>query len=155
LTPGVEPVAELAPADLPGLPADARVVLGVGPLERHKGFREAVWAFDIVAHVHPAPHLVLVGTGPDRARVADFARAIRIDRPLHLVGRVAALGRWLARAEVVWVPSLREGGHGAALEAMAAGKPVVASRLPGLAELLGDAGLLATPADKADLARQT
>jgi glycosyltransferase involved in cell wall biosynthesis len=57
---------------------------------------------------------------------------------------------------VVWVPG-RHGGVNAALEAMVAGKPVVASRLPGLAEVVveGETGFLDEPGDKAELARQT
>jgi glycosyltransferase involved in cell wall biosynthesis len=153
----VEPAVPCAPAELAGLPARARVVLGIGPLERHKGFRAGTWAFDILAHVYDDVHLVLVGTGSDEARVRDFARAIRVASHVHFVGPVADLAPWLARAEMVWVPSLREGGHNAALEAMAAGKPVIASRLPGLAELIveGVTGLLVAPDEKAELARQT
>jgi glycosyltransferase involved in cell wall biosynthesis len=58
---------------------------------------------------------------------------------------------------VVWVPSLAESGFNVALEAMALGRAVVASRLPGLAEIIGDgkSGLLANPGNKVDLARQT
>src|SRR5262249_47302728 len=58
---------------------------------------------------------------------------------------------------VVWVPSLREGGRGAALEAMAAGRPVVANALPGLAELVvdGQTGSLVKPGDKPQRARAT
>jgi glycogen synthase len=63
----------------------------------------------------------------------------------------------MARSEVVWVPSLADGGARVALEAMAAGRPVVASRLPGLAEVVveGETGFLVPPGDKIALARQT
>src|SRR5581483_1337666 len=55
----------------------------------------------------------------------------------------------LARADVVWVPSLAECGRQVALEAQAAGRPVIASRLPGLAAVVADGktGLLAPPND--------
>ena len=55
------------------------------------------------------------------------------------------------------MPSLRGGGVGAALEAMAAGRPVVASRLADLAEIVvdGETGFLVEPNNKAALARQT
>ncbi len=151
----VAPGATAAPASWPAVPSDARVVLGIGPIERHKGFGDATWAFDILAHLRSDIHLVVVGGGTDRARVVHFAHALRVEKRVHFPGPVPDLGPWLARADMVWVPSLREGGHTVALEAQAAGKPVLASRLPGLAELVGDGGLLVPPGDKAALARQT
>jgi glycosyltransferase involved in cell wall biosynthesis len=102
-------------------------------------------------------HLILAGGGSDRGRVGDFARSIGVGRQIHLTGPRPDLGPLLARAEVVWVPSLRRGGVGAALEAMAAGRPVVASRVPGLNEVVcdGETGYLVPPGDKPALARQT
>jgi glycosyltransferase involved in cell wall biosynthesis len=157
LTPGVELPAPAEPASLPGLPPEARVILAVGPVEAHKGYREAVWALDILAHLYDDVHLVIAGTGPDRPRVEEFARSIRVLRRVHFPGACPDLAPWWARADVVWVPSLREGGRCAALEAMAAGRPVVASSLPGLAEVVADGvtGFLVPPDDKARLARQT
>jgi glycosyltransferase involved in cell wall biosynthesis len=144
-------------AQAPGLPADSRVLLAVGPIARHKGHRDAVWAFDILRCLYDDLHLVIAGSGPDEERVRRFAETIRVQDFVHFPGPVADLSGWLARAEVVWVPSLREGGRQTALEAMAAGRPVVASRLPGLAEVIADGrtGFLVTPGDKADLSRQT
>jgi glycosyltransferase involved in cell wall biosynthesis len=156
--PGVPiPPALPAPAQLPGLPQSARVVLAVGPIKRHKGHREAVWAFDVLRCLYDDLHLVIVGSGPDTQRVGRFAEAIRLADVVHLPGPDPDLAPWLARAELVWVPSLRAGGRLTALEAMAAGRPVVASRLPGLEEVVvdGQTGFLVTPGDKADLARQT
>jgi glycosyltransferase involved in cell wall biosynthesis len=143
--------------ELPDLPADARVLLGVGPLEPHKGFRDAVWALDILNYLMEDLHLILAGTGSDRAKVAHFARAVGAQRRVHFAGPVADLVPLLQRAEVVWVPSRQGGGVGAALAAMAAGKPVVASSLPALAEVVadGETGYLVPPGDKPALARQT
>ena len=155
--PGV-PVPESLPepATLPGLPADARVILCLGPLRRHKGHRDAAWASDVLHLLDPRNHLVIVGTGEGLDAVARLKRANAM-RHVHLAGEVPDVLPWLARAAVVWIPSLREGGRYAALEAMAAGRPVVASRLPGLAELIddGETGLLFTPGDKPELCRLT
>jgi glycosyltransferase involved in cell wall biosynthesis len=157
------PAAPLVPAGedpasptLP-VPPDAFVILGIGPLEMTKGFREGVWALDILRQVYDHPRLVLAGTGPDRPRIEEFARALRVAPWVHFTGAVADLCPWLRRADVVWVPSLADRGRGAALEAMAAGRPVVAARWPGLAEVVEEwvTGLLVPPADKAALARQT
>jgi glycosyltransferase involved in cell wall biosynthesis len=73
------------------------------------------------------------------------------------LGSLPDYGKVLGRAEVVWVPSLKPRGYNVALEAMAAGKPVVASRLPGLTEIVQDAetGYLIPVGDKVSLARKT
>jgi glycosyltransferase involved in cell wall biosynthesis len=144
-----------APDGLPiALPPGARVLLGIGPLERHKGFRDAIWAFDILKFLYDDLHLVLVGDGPDRGRLELFAREIGALDRVHFAGHQAEVSAWLRRAEVVLVPG-RTGGLNAALEAMAAGRPVVAARVPELAEVVADGatGFLTPPEDKVALAR--
>ncbi len=157
VAPAVSIPPNVGAAEVPGMAATERVLLALGPIERHKGFREAVWAFDIVHHLYADVHLLLAGDGPDRPRVEEFARHIDVLGTVHFLGPVADTAPLLQRAEVVWVPSLTGGGGGAALEAMAAGRPVVASRCPDLAEVVadGETGFLVAPDDKAALARQT
>jgi glycosyltransferase involved in cell wall biosynthesis len=140
-----------------GLPAGSRLLVVVGPLEQNKGFRDAIWAFDLLRHPHGELHLLLIGGGPDRQRLERFAREIQVADRVHFLGEYPGVPSLLARAEAVWVPSRADTGHNVALEAMAAGCPVVASRWPGLAELVveGETGFLFLPGDKAALARQT
>src|SRR5262249_6831392 len=151
VAPGV-PVPDTLPqpARLEGLPDDARVVLCLGPLGPHKGHRDAAWALDMLRLVHPQAHLVVPGRGPAIDSVRRLVHSNHLYDCVHLVGPVADVLPWLARAEVVWVPSLRPGGRFAVLEAMAAGRPVVGSNLPGLAELVvaGQTGYLISPGDK-------
>jgi glycosyltransferase involved in cell wall biosynthesis len=146
-----------APTLLPGVSANDRVLLGLGPIEHHKGFREAVWAFDILRHLYDDVQFVLAGVGPDRPRVEQFARQIGVPEYVHFLGACADTAPLLHRANIVWVPSLRGGGVCAALEAMAAGRPIVASHLADLAEIVvdGETGFLVEPNNKAALARQT
>ncbi len=157
----VEPaVAEVSlppPAAVAGAPDGARVLLCAGRLEMHKGFQEAIWALDILRFVHADLHLVVAGDGPDRPRLERFARGLRVTEAAHFVGWVEDLLPLLSRAEVVWSPGRTETGTQIVLEAMAAGRPVVASGWPRLAELVrdGETGFLAPPGDKAALARQT
>jgi len=145
------------PVELPGVTVKDRVLLGIGPIEPHKGFREAVWTFDILRHLYEDIHFVLVGDGSDRPRVEQFARQIGVRNHVHFLGHCVETAPLLRRADIVWVPSLRRGGVCAALEAMAAGRPVIASRLGDLAEIVvdGETGFLVEPNDKAALARQT
>jgi glycosyltransferase involved in cell wall biosynthesis len=128
----------------------------VGPLEASKGIKDAVWAFHILGFLFPDLYLLLVGEGPERERLDRLAAGLFPERMISL-GSLPDYGKVLGRAEVVWVPSLKPRGYNVALEAMAAGKPVVASRLPGLTEIVQDAetGYLIPVGDKVSLARKT
>lgn len=139
------------------LPSEARLLAGVGPFEPAKGFRDAVWAFDILSYLYADLHLLLVGSGSELVRVRQFVHGIEAAARVHLLGPQADARALLALADVVWVPSRSSGGVQVALEAQAAGKPVVASKLPELAEVIDDgaSGALVPPGDKVALARQT
>jgi glycosyltransferase involved in cell wall biosynthesis len=154
VTPGVELVSDdREAADWPA----GRVLLCVGPIEAHKGYRDAVWAFDILQYLFADLRLAFLGDGSDRTRVADFAHAIGVANRITFLGKRANVEPYLRRAAAVWIPSRTGGGVCAALEALAAGRPVVASRTPELAEIIvdGQSGYLVPPGDQAALARQT
>jgi glycosyltransferase involved in cell wall biosynthesis len=148
LTPDQPPVA---------VPEGARVVACIGPLEPHKGFRDALWAFDILHFLYDNLHVLMLGAGADRDRLRDFVGGFATPDRIHFLGQLADPTPVYARAEMVWVPSHKNGGINVALEAMAAGKPVLASSLPSLREVVvpGETGELFEPGDKAGLARLT
>lgn len=139
-----------------GLPSEARLLVCVGPLQMTKGYRDAIWAFDMLKYLYPNLRLLMIGDGPDRARLEEFARALHARDEIIFTGRWPQVGELMQAAEMVWVPG-RVGGLNVALEAMAAGRPVVAARQPALAEVIrdGETGFLFPPGDKAALARQT
>jgi glycosyltransferase involved in cell wall biosynthesis len=150
---------EPLPADL-GLSwvtPEHQVVLGVGPFTRVKGFYDAVYALDMLHFLHPNLHLVLAGSGPEEARIRFLAGGLRIADHVHFVGDVPDLGPLLRRADLCWVPSQGNTGRYALLEAMAAGKAVVAGDVPLLRECaVHDESALFTPAgDKMAIARET
>jgi glycosyltransferase involved in cell wall biosynthesis len=140
-----------------GIEPEARLVLCVGPLVPEKGFHDAIWAFEILRFLYEPLHLLLVGSGPDRARLERFAGTIGAKRAVHFLGEQPDVATLIAHADVVWVPSRRSSGVNVALEAMAAGRPIVASRLPALADIVldGETGFLIDPGDPPALARQT
>jgi glycosyltransferase involved in cell wall biosynthesis len=139
-----------------GLPEAARLLMAAGPLERAKGLRDAVWSFDVLRYVYDDVHLVLLGRGPDRPRLEGFVDLLKARHRVHFVD-AADVPALLTHAEVVWAPDRAGGSVNAVLEAMAAGRPVVASRLPALAEVVadGETGYQIPPGDKAALARRT
>jgi glycosyltransferase involved in cell wall biosynthesis len=155
----VLPPGEPPSLDLP-LPPGAKVVMCIGSLTPAHGFYDAVWAADILKYAVPELQLVIVGDGPDRDRLRQFMR--RVHRAwggefVHLLPARTDAAALLPRADVVWVPSRTDCGRQVLLEAMAAGRPVAASALPGLAALVRDrvTGLLTPKGDPPTLTRQT
>ena len=116
-----------------------------------------MWAFDILKYVYADLYLLLIGDGPARRDLQRFTRAIRADDRVRWLGDRSAVPELLAQVDILWVPSHADRGRNAALEAMSAGRPVVASRLPGLGEIVVDekTGFLVGRGDKAALARRT
>ncbi len=159
--PAVEALASPPPQPSPtrgeGAKSRPPQLVCAGRMVRHKGFRDAIWAFDILHYVAPDLRLHLVGDGPERPALEHFTDRIDMRPVVDFAGAVPDMAEPLAAAEVVWVPSLAPAGVHVALEAQALGRPVVASRLPELAEVVadGETGCLVEPGDKVGLARQT
>jgi glycosyltransferase involved in cell wall biosynthesis len=131
------------PSEVP-LPEGARVVLAVSRLVEQKGIDVAVEA---VKRLDNAV-LVVLGEGPERARLEALGG------PVLLPGRVGDVPALLARADVLVHPARWEGFGLALLEAMLAGRPVVATRVSSIPEIVvdGETGLLVPPDDPAALA---
>jgi glycosyltransferase involved in cell wall biosynthesis len=137
------------------IPPFAQILLCIGPLEPHKGFRDGIWALDILKYLFDRLHLVLIGDGSDRSRLEAFSHSIGLSDRVHFIGIQKEIAPWLGVADIVWIPSLTGGGINTALEAMAAAKPVAASQLSTLVDILGDSACYFSPGDKVGLARQT
>lgn len=140
-----------------GIPDAARLIVTAGGFDAVSGARTAVWAFDILKYADPGVRLVFFGDGPEHARVARFSRAIGFeDHRVHFVGRRAGVAAAVGLAELVWVAHLR-GGVNLALEAMAAGVPVVAVQNRDVAEVVadGETGRFVPAGDRIRLAAVT
>ncbi|HEX8203809.1 MAG TPA: glycosyltransferase [Isosphaeraceae bacterium] len=128
-----------------GLPADAPLVLFVGRLAAQKGVADLLAALDLLQHVRPDLRTLIVGAGPLRGRLEETARAFGLlGGAVRFLGHRADVPRLLAAADLLVLPSLYEGLPNAVLEAMRAGKPVVATAAPGTTEVVvaGRTGLL-------------
>ncbi len=129
---------------------DGDVVLGSnGRLSDEKGFDFMIRAMPAILARHPNARLVIAGAGPAEAELRTLIGELNLD------GRVAVLGfrrdipELLAAFDVFVHSSLREGLSISLIEAMAAGLPIVASRIWGNMEMIesGVNGLLAPPSD--------
>lgn len=98
--------------------------------------------------------LVLVGDGELRGQFERQAESLGIAQRVHFLGRRTDVAELLKMADICVHAPVFEGFGIAAAEAMAAGKPIIASNVPGLAEVVGDAGILVPPGDSATLARE-
>ena len=128
------------------LPQGARILLCVARLVPQKGVDVAVRALPEIRARHPDAVLVVLGEGPQRPALQAEG--------VHLLGRVGDVAAWYRRAEVVVHPARWEGFGLALLEAMLAAKPVVASRVSSVPEVVvdGETGLLVPPDDARALA---
>lgn len=131
------------------VPEGVRVLLAVGRLARQKGLDVAVRALAQIREREPAAVLVVLGEGPERELLESLA-----GEGVYLPGRVGDVASWYRRAEVFVHPARWEGFGLALLEAMLAGKPVVATNVSSAPEIVagGETGLLVAPDDPAALA---
>lgn len=130
------------------------IVGTVAVLEERKGLRYLLEAAARLKAQGLSIEYRIAGAGPLLAELQQLAQQSGLDDRVRFVGFVADTAAFLADLDIFVLPSLFEGLGVAVLEAMAAGKPVIASRVGGLAEsvLDGESGLLVAPRDAVALA---
>jgi glycosyltransferase involved in cell wall biosynthesis len=135
-----------------GLPEAARVVGWVGRLIPVKA---AHTALDAVRRIDdPAIHMAIIGDGPERERLEQRAAALGLGSQVTFCGRVPDAGLMFRAFDVFALTSISEGTPMTLLEAVAAQVPIVATRVGGVPDVLGqDGGLLVEPRDPEALAR--
>lgn len=138
-----------------GVPEQAFLVGSVGSLYPVKGHSCLVEALARIVADVPGAHLCIAGRGDEEGPLKQKAAELEILDRVHLLGLRDDVPRLLAAFDVFVLPSLSEGLPLSLLEAMAAGRPVIASRVGGIPEVLEDGvtGFLAEPRDVAALAR--
>ncbi len=137
------------------LGSDDLVLLQVARLDPLKDHATALAALSHVVHERPATHLLLAGDGPLRGEIEGRARALGLEPHVRLLGTRRDVDRLLAAADVMLLTSISEGIPLTLLEAMAAGLPVVATRVGGVGEVVehGRTGLLVQAGDDMTLAQ--
>ena len=136
-----------------------RIVLYVGRLSAEKNLPVLIAAWPQVVQRHPEAHLLFVGDGGTFRNVEPSLRAqvtrLHLQESVHFMGRVAETLDFFLAADCFVLPSSTEGMSNALLEAMAAGLPIVATRIPGNCAVIteGEHGLLVEPCDAQALSR--
>ncbi|PVZ14668.1 glycosyltransferase family 4 protein [Actinomycetospora cinnamomea] len=150
---GIEPQGWVRPRRVADGPP---TLLYLGRLEWEKGVHDLVAALPAIRRAHAGTRLLVAGTGSCSDWLAERARAARVRRSVRLLGHVddATLRDLLASADAAVLPSRYEPFGITALEAAAAGAPLVASRAGGLGEVVVDGvtGLSFAPGDVPGLA---
>ena len=121
-----------------GLPPDARIVGTVTRLMPSKGNEYLVAAAARILDGAPDVHLCIVGEGEMQANLEQQARDLGVAGRVHFPGFTRDVAGTLAAFDLVVFPSLWEGTPLTAFEALAAGRPIIASDADGLSDILHD-----------------
>jgi glycosyltransferase involved in cell wall biosynthesis len=150
----IDDIRRLAGESAPPLPAGRPLIVSVGNLSPIKGHPVLLHAMRRVGETYPDAHLLLVGDGPGRVAIERLVAALGLASRVTLVGTRADPSAFCAAADLVVLASLSEGTPRAILEALALAKPVVATAVGGIPNLIVDGvtGRLVAPADPSALA---
>ena len=138
-----------------GINPSAEAVVFIGRMDLRKGLRELVEAASSIHARRPNLHAYLVGDGPDAPLVESAIADHQAGSFIHLLPGCGfdQVAIWMAAADLVTLPSYMEGCPNVILEALACGRPVVATNVGGIPEIMSDAcGRLVPPRDSAALA---
>lgn len=138
------------------LDPNAEAVVFIGRMDVKKGLRELVEAAVSLHPLRPDLHVYMVGEGADRPLIEGAIQANNAASYIHTLSECAFddVAVWMAASDLVTLPSYMEGCPNVVLEALASGRPVVATNVGGIPEILSnDYGCLVPPRDSAMLAQ--
>lgn len=141
-----------------GLSEDRRIILSVGNLETIKGHRYLISAVRSIISEYPDLLCVIVGNGPQRAALEQQIADEGLSEYVMLAGNKphTEIPLWMNACDLFVLPSLNESFGIVQIEAMACGKPIIATNTPGSREIIASDkhGLFCRPADEEELAEK-
>lgn len=139
-----------------GLPLNKKIILFIGNLVPVKGVDFLVEAFYKVSDTIKDLILVIVGDGHKKQTLWEKTKKLGLEKRINFVSKQShnTIPLWINSCDVFCLPSLSEGCPNVILEAIACGKPIVASNVGGIPELLESNGntILVTPGNSDELA---
>lgn len=141
-----------------GLPADLKIVLNISRLSEEKGQKYFISAVNDIVKDRDDVACYIGGIGPLKGALEHQIASLNLQEQIKLVGFIPdeQMGLWMNACDLFVLPSLRESFGVVQIEAMACGKPVVATRNGGSEEVItsDEHGLLVEPANSDDLAEK-
>jgi glycosyltransferase involved in cell wall biosynthesis len=136
------------------LEANSRLLATIGRLTAQKGHRYLINAATMILSTYPDTHFLFIGDGELRGELQSQVQECGLSRHVHFLGNRNDVPDLLAAVDLFVLPSLWEGLSIALLEAMAAGKPIVATAVSGTTQVMipGKTGLVVPPRDSRALA---
>jgi glycosyltransferase involved in cell wall biosynthesis len=125
-----------------GLPVDPEIAVMVGSLVERKGPLDFIRAARVAASMRPTMHFAIIGDGDLRAASEELARELSIADRVHFLGHRQNVRELLSSFDIYAQPSHFEGMSIAMLEALAAGLPLVTTRVDGVEDVLPGGGAL-------------
>lgn len=120
-----------------GLAPEVKLIAAVGRLWPQKRYKDLIWAIELLrAGRGGDSHLLIIGDGPQRDQLEEYAEQTGVRRYIHFLGARADAARLLPACDCFWLASGYEGQSNAVLEAMSAGTPAIVSDIPGNRDLI-------------------
>lgn len=117
-------------------PVDSKIIGCVGRLAPQKRVSDLIWAMELLQALQPSSRLLIIGEGPQRKELEDFARNIRLSDVIRFAGHRSDVSNILPHMDLFCLASDFEGQSNSLMEAMLHGRPVVVSDIAPNLELV-------------------
>ena len=139
-----------------GIKKDRKIILFVGVLRPIKGLPYLIKAMTIIKDKNKK--LLLVGDGEERDQLEDLVKKLKLEKYVTFIGKVPYddVFKYMVVSDILVLSSLSEGLPNVILEAMAAGLPIVATRVGGIPDIVkdGENGFLIDPKNPEQIAEK-
>lgn len=125
-----------------GIPRETYVIGIIAVLRRAKGHRFLLQAVKQLAPEFPQIKLLIAGTGPQEQNIRNLIKELSLEDHVMMLGHQDDIPSLLKTLDVFVLPAQEEALGTALIEATAMGVPVIATKIGGIPEVLGEAGLL-------------
>lgn len=140
-----------------GLPPDAKLVAYAGRLAKQKRLDHLLWSAQVLRQADQRARFLIIGDGPERDRLIHYARQVEVSEFTRFLGHRPDAASLLHLVDVFWLGSEFEGMSNSLMEALACGRPAVATNIPPNREVVthGVEGFLVDVGDSTAFAQYT